>query len=208
MLFFTDTKELTKRFIKNKWNPDDFLFAIISTTVTTDNTYRCKQLSELAPDPGSIQQAMDGNEVASNESYLQKLMYVPYVDTSIGVLVKTAATKNTPIVFVCGPMEEDSVGYFKTLREYINTVYGVDTYTLKDLQKKGMETLRIPYVDSINERVMKRIEKHISKDPNLPKIVDQILNKDKIEAELEAKRKKRKKKKKKKKKMSEENPFI
>lgn len=217
MIIFTDTKELHKRFLKNpEWDITEFTFILISDMVKTDNTYRTRTVTAFVPHANTIQAAAEGDEIIARNNYISQIT-TPQIDASLATLVGDAVTRGTKYIFITSHMENTQpVKTFDILRDYIEALYHISTYTLKDYQKKGEKIFQLSpqQKEYTLDIVKRRIEMCSMKTSNLIEAIDDIINEDKKMRQYEKERKEKKRKKKEKKRKKKEkkdkfrNPFI
>lgn len=150
--------EFLDKFIK-KHDYRKFNFLLISENITTDDKYRNVYAGPSLIPPQNIISTFihEGYTERYVKKYLDYLQ-TPRVEALITAAVKLAIIDNSNVIMVCSEAEAE-FKYIDIICQYIETVYGVKTYTYKQYRKNPEKCEAVS--DKVKKRAGKILEKKI-----------------------------------------------
>lgn len=150
--------ELLDKFIK-KFDYKKFNFLLISENIKTEKRYKnVYAIPSLIPPPNIISTFInEGNSKNYVKKYLDYIS-TPRVEAMITIAVKLAIIDNSNVVLLCSK-DEDEFGYVDIICQYIENIYGVQTYSYKKYKKNPEKCENVD--DKVKKRVSKILEKKI-----------------------------------------------
>lgn len=129
-----NSKEFLKKFIR-KYDYRDYQFLLISNNIKSTGKHKeAYSLDSLTPTSLTLSTLINGNDKkAYKRKYLNHLSS-PKNDGLITLIMKLMVFDEADVILLCTE-EEESFGYMKLLKEYIEGIYGVDVYSFKKYDK-------------------------------------------------------------------------
>jgi len=152
-----DSKKLVKEFLPAV-KPEDFQFILISENITTREEFdNVRAIKRLLPPPHVASLFVNDGFKAYKKAYLHYLKKDD-IEALISILVKVAVVNDLNLVLVCSKSENE-FKYLKLICEYIEEVYGLKTYTLKEYMKDPEAAQKVKNKDDIMRVLHKKFQK-------------------------------------------------
>lgn len=157
VIIHLNSKDYFNRFIPET-QADEYQYVLISENITTKEKFKnVKAIPRLIPPVDVIRHYIDGDKKAYKKAYLAYLSHES-TDSLITVIVKAAVDENMKMVLMCSK-SEDEYGYLELIAEYIESVYGLQTYTAKKYLKDQEKATKIKNKDDIRKVLTKKLQK-------------------------------------------------
>lgn len=127
--------EFLKSFI-NTYNYENYNFILVSSDITTShkfkNVFRIKQ---LLPPTKAISCKLNGNDKDEYYKKYVKHLMRPDIEIYLTTIAKLVVSENSNVVILCSKDEDESLGYIKILKDYLEEIYKLKVYTYKKYKK-------------------------------------------------------------------------
>lgn len=190
-----DSKKFMKDFIPEIEKHEDYQFIVISENITTKNKFKnVKAIPRLMPPPQVVGTYVDEGMKEYKQVYLQYLKN-PQIEAFISIIVKAAVVNDMNLVLLCSK-SEDEYKYLDLICEYIEQVYGLNTFTWKDFQKNPEKASKIKHKDDVMKTLTKKFNKmeksnvDLDTKPDKEDVIKELKKFDKKELKKYAKSKK------------------
>lgn len=151
----------SKKFIKDfmpEFNHKEYQFILVSEFITTRNEFKnVKAMPKLMPPPNIIKAFIEGDKKGYQKAYLQYLQ-IPNVEALLSIIIKAAIVNDMKIVLMCS-QSENEFGYLKYICEYIEAVYKMKTFTLKEFSKDPEKASKVKNKDEVMKILGKKFER-------------------------------------------------
>jgi len=156
--------EFLDKFIK-KFDYRKFNFLLISEQVKTERKYKnVYTIPTLIPPPNIIAEFVQKGYTPRYIRKFVEYLQVPRVEAMITIMVKLCVVENSNVILLCSK-QEDEFKYLDIICQYIENIYGINTYNYKDYKKDPSKCEEISEKDK--KKAIKVLEKKLSEIEDL-----------------------------------------
>ena len=213
-MIYMNSLELEKHFLETELPADKTLFVCLSQTLNINlNDSRVIRIQEFLPNAEMLGLFEDARHDAYRTKYVRHLQLAP-LTAALGTLINYCIDDEKHVVLLCSVAESQFM-YMDVIKDYLEMIFDFKLLSIKEYikaKKKG----KLENYNNYNDETIAKVKSVLAdckrKEPDVDKMVDQIINASYYEAERiikeEEKIKKKEEKRKKKKKKEKKNDLI
>ena len=159
-----------------KFDYKKFNFLLVSENIQTTKKYKnVYSIPSLLPPPNIISEFISNGPTERYAKKYYDYISTPRVEAMITILVKLAIIDNSNVILLCSKAE-DEFKYLDLICQYIETVYGVNTYSYKKYKKDPEKCEKVS--DKVKKKASKILNKKIAniQDIEPPQVSKKQLN--------------------------------